>query len=171
MSGRWNPERRRFLRGVGTVLGGAALARTWTGRDFWEVPLRAASGPYDPIPDPFAAGWTAENSGCTFVLGTELQITDPTIDIGVGLNFFVAASSLFGADIILAPQVLLIGLHTGAGREHWNQRLHQRRNPFGARGTPRQRRRYAERRLADSGDSYRLHPATAASPACSPTSR
>src|SRR5690242_15956848 len=107
MGGRWNPQRRRFLRGAGAVIGGAALARKWTGRNFWEVPLRAASGPYDPIPDPIAAGWTAENVGCGFVAAQQLQITDTSTALGVGLNFFFSsdATTLFAQDRTLTPHV------------------------------------------------------------------
>ena len=78
--------RRSFLRGAGTLVGGAVLARTWIGEQVWEVPVFAAGGPFDPIPDPIAVGWAVENSGCGYVAATELQITDPSTALNTYLD-------------------------------------------------------------------------------------
>ena len=61
---------------------------------------------FDPIPDPFKAGWSQEGIGSVQV-GTPLGITDPNPAAGAGLSFFCADSTLFTGDIVLTPRVTM----------------------------------------------------------------
>ena len=61
---------------------------------------------FDPIPDPFKAGWSQEGVGVVQVT-TPLGITDPNPAAGVGLSFFCADSTLFTGDIVLTPRVTM----------------------------------------------------------------
>jgi hypothetical protein len=61
--------------------------------------------PYDPIPDPLAAGWTKAGNEPHFPSGTSLRITDTT---NLGLcRFFVVDPAAFTGEIELNPSVLL----------------------------------------------------------------
>lgn len=111
-------SRRRFLARGAALLGGAALAYALPdpllrrlGGDRWLPEARASGDCFEPVPDPFAAGWTRDPAGTggSVTIGTPLVI----VDNGTAsqfVNLLCAADDLFESEIVLTPKV---SLHPG----------------------------------------------------------
>lgn len=102
-------SRRAFIRGSGVLLGAAALGPLLPGGGLpreWFRRAAAGGGCLEPIPDPFAAGWTKEGTE-PFTPGVPLQVTDGTTAAGAFCNFFCPADALFASEIHLAPNLAI----------------------------------------------------------------
>jgi hypothetical protein len=124
--------RRSLLQRGGALLGGLALASTLPdpvlrrlGGDLWLPEARASGACFEPIPDPFAAGWTRDPAGTggavvTDPTGGPLSIVDNSVGDGQFVNLVCPADDLLASDIVLTPRVTLepgfvedAGLSTG----------------------------------------------------------
>jgi hypothetical protein len=78
---------------------------------------RASSvgSPWDPIPDPVAAGWTKEGREPHVPAATSLFVHD--LSHGGFCRFFVPDAAAFGGEIELNPRVLLTSFSAAAGAD------------------------------------------------------